>query len=214
VKPLPAQDLRSNVATWAVPCDRVPAVAYCLPHLAPTEAFDPTFAGQPLRTTYFDTLALDLRKARTQGDRYLTLRLRCYGGNNQAEEVYAVSAKTEAEKWRQEIGPETAEVLLGPYPGGTWYGLLPAHLAARLEELAGAAALQVAAQVGCRRYAVENAQDRYTLDVGVCTDTGKHLGFAVLEYKSSQADAAPPGSLAQLAIRPLKLSKFLWATGV
>jgi hypothetical protein len=190
----------------------VPAVAYCLPHLAPTEEFDPTFAGQPLRTTYFDTLSLDLRKARRRGQRYLTLRLRRYAGNDLTGAVWAVSAKTEAEKWRQEVGSATAESLLGPYPSSTWYTLLPAHLAARLEELAGAGALQVAAQVCCRRYAVENAQDRWTLDVGVHTDAGKCLPFAVLEFKSTQADAAPPGNLAALGLRPLKLSKFLWAT--
>jgi hypothetical protein len=214
VKPLPAQDLRSNVATWAVPGDRVPAVAYCLPHLAPTEAFDPAFAGQRLETTYFDTLNLDLRKARRRGRRYLTLRLRCYAGNDVAATVYAVSAKTEAEKWRQEVAVPAAEALLGPYPGGAWHEVLPAHLAARLDELAGGAALLPAARVGCRRYAVENAQDRYTLDVGVSTDAGKCLPFAVLEYKSTAPDAVPPGSLTRLPIRPLKLSKFLWATGV
>src|SRR6516162_5052773 len=102
MQPLPTGDLRSNICSWAVPGDRVPAVACRLLYLAPAEVFDPTFQGQGLETTYFDTHRLDLRKARRKGDRYLTLRLRCYrtaGG----DEVYAISAKTEGRKWRQEI---------------------------------------------------------------------------------------------------------------
>jgi hypothetical protein len=198
-----------------VPYDRVPAVAYCLPHLAPTEAFDPAFRGQSLRTTYFDTRGLDLRKARHRGDCYLTLRLRCYrtpGG----DEVYALSAKTEGRKWRQEVGAADAgQIARGAYL--TWpETFLPPDLLARLQELAGGPGhdLVPAARVCCRRYAVENDQDRFTLDVGVHADTGKGLPFGVLEYKCTDGGAAPPGSLSALPIRPLKLSKFLWATEV
>jgi hypothetical protein len=215
MQPLPSGNLRSNICTWAVPCARVPAVAYCLPHLAPTESFDPTFRGQALETTYFDTPGLDLRRARHQGDRYLTLRLRCYrtpGG----EEVYALSAKTESQKWRREIAAEDAAAIsqalhvIGPEV------FLPADLLARLRELAGEQGYHLvpAARVSCRRYAVENDQDRFTLDVGVRTDTGKCLPFAVLEYKCADGSASIPGMLLSLPIRPLKLSKFLWATEV
>jgi hypothetical protein len=192
----------------------VPAVAYCLPHLAPTEAFDPAFQGQALETTYFDTRGLDLRKARHRGDRYLTLRLRCYL-TAAGDELYALSAKTEGQKWRQEIGAADAEpIARGAYL--TWpETFLPPDLLARLQELAGPGHdLVPAARVGCRRFAVENEQDRFTLDVGVHTDTGKGLPFGVLEYKSTDGGSAPPGSLSALAIRPLKLSKFLWATEV
>jgi hypothetical protein len=66
----------------------------------------------------------------------------------------------------------------------------------------------------CRRYAVEDDQDRMTLDCCVYTDRNKHLGYGVLEYKSSNRKAAPPGRLTRLGLRPLKLSKFLWATQV
>jgi hypothetical protein len=206
---LPAADLRSNVATWAVACGQLPAVAYCLPHLAPTEEFDPTFRGQDLATTYFDTLDLRLRKARQRGEKYLTLRLRCYGGL-----VFALSAKTEGQKWRQEVDAQTAGALLGTSPAAALHGLLPANVLARLQDLAGEEFLLPAACVHCRRYAVENAQDRFTLDVGVRTDTGKGLPFSVLEYKSTDPEASPPGSLQGIGLRPLKLSKFLWATGV
>jgi hypothetical protein len=190
-------------------------VAYCLPHLAPTEAFDPAFQGQALETTYFDTRGLVLRRARHKGDRYLTLRLRCYR-TAAGEEAYALSAKTEGRKWRQEIDAADAELIArGVY--FTWpETFLPPDLLARLQELTGGPGLNLvpAAQVSCRRYAVENEQDRLTLDVGVRTDTGKALPFGVLEYKSSDGGAVPPGALSALAVRPLKLSKFLWATEV
>jgi hypothetical protein len=210
--PLPVTDLRSNIATWAVPCGCVPAVAYALPHLVPTEGFDPTFQGQQLVTTYFDTQALDLYKARRKGDSYLTLRLRCYRGNGTTPEVYALSAKTEAAKWRQEVPGDVAEAILA-MPGNL-ASRLPSDLLARLFDLTGDAPLVQAVRVCCRRYAVENAQDRFTLDVDIHTDTGKHLPFAVLEYKSVDRDSTPPGSLQLLGLRPLKLSKFLWAAGV
>jgi hypothetical protein len=42
------------------------------------------------------------------------------------------------------------------------------------------------------------------------TDTGKTRPHAVLESKSTSPDE-PPEPLA--ALRPIKLSKFLWATG-
>jgi hypothetical protein len=205
MRPLPAQDLRVNVASWAVPCAQAPAVGYCLVNLAPTEAFDPTFRGQGLETTYFDTRGLALRKARRKGDRYLTLRLRCYG-----DAVYAVSAKTENQKWRQEVSPTDADTVLSA--PAVLADFLPPDLYGRYQELVGDGPLVQAVCVCCRRYAVESAQDRYTLDLGVCTDTGKCLPFAVLEYKSTDADATPPGSLLALPVRPLRLSKFLWAT--
>jgi hypothetical protein len=66
--------------------------------------------------------------------------------------------------------------------------------------------------VCCRRYAVEDKQDRLTLDVDVATDTGKALPTGVLEFKSTVAAAGPPPALSSLGLRPIKLSKFLWAT--
>jgi hypothetical protein len=34
----------------------------------------------------------------------------------------------------------------------------------------------------------------------------------MLEFKSTPPDAGPPQPLTALALRPIKLSKFLWAT--
>jgi hypothetical protein len=207
---LPASNLRTNVATWAVPCALLPAVGQLLPGLAPKEAFDPSFRGQDLETTYFDTLALDLRRARARGDRYLTLRLRCYAGNDETGEVYALSAKTESGKWRQEVGPAVAEALLAS-PGSV-VNYLPADLRARFLDLLGGGNLDQAARVCCRRYAVEDETDRYTLDVDVRTDAGKCLPYAVLEHKSGDPGAPPDRRVTALAVRAIKLSKFLWAT--
>jgi hypothetical protein len=109
---------------------------------------------------------------------------------------------------------------------------LPPHLRARLTELgvntpvkpqgessspgdnAGDDALVPVVTVFCRRYAVEDDQDRLTLDVCVHTDRHKHLTYGVLEYKSTNRKAAAPGRLTRLGLRPLKLSKFLWSTAV
>ena len=67
--------------------------------------------------------------------------------------------------------------------------------------------------VQCHCYAVEDDQDRLTLDTQVRTDTGKMLPHAVLEFKSTKPDK-PPDALTALHLRPIKLSKFLWATEV
>jgi hypothetical protein len=203
---LPATTLRSNLATWAVATDRLPGLAAVLLETLPAEAYDPLFMGQRLETTYFDTIDFDLRKARAKKDRYLTLRVRCYGG-----QTYALSAKTESEKWRIEIEPAHADLLLAgaAQPAAD----LPAHLRARLMEL-GAETLTPVVTVRCRRYAVENERDRLTLDAAVYTDTGKCLPHGVLEFKSADKDASPPGRLPALGLRPVKLSKFLWATEV
>jgi hypothetical protein len=50
------------------------------------------------------------------------------------------------------------------------------------------------------------------LDAG--TDGGKRLHYGVLEWKSTDDGAEVPAPVAALNLRPLKLSKFLWATAV
>jgi hypothetical protein len=212
MQPLPAQDLRRNLGTWAVPPALAPAVGRALLDALPPERFDPTFLGQRLETTYFDSAAFDLRRARRSKDRYLTLRVRCYRAPGAAE-VYALSAKTEARKFRREIAAGDAEAILdGDYPG--WPAdLLPADLQARLLALVGDAPLAPVVTVCCRRYAAEDDVSRLTLDLGVCTDTGLRLPHGVLEFKTATGDAPPPSGLAALRLRPVKLSKFLWATG-
>jgi hypothetical protein len=200
-----ASDLRCNIASWAVPGRCVPAVVARLTDLLPREVFDPDFEGQLLRTTYFDTPQFDLRKARHQGRKYLTLRIRQY-----PHDIFALSAKTEDEKWRQALAPDVAAILLH---GGQGFGrLLPGHLLARAQELTGGAPLVPVVAVQACRYAVEDARDRLTLDVDVSTDTGKCLESAVLEFKSTDSHTSPPGRLLALNLRPIKLSKFLWAT--
>ena len=63
---LPAEDMRSNIGTWAVPSNQLPAIAKRMTDLFGTEAFDPTFLGQKLKTVYFDTHDFALRKARAR----------------------------------------------------------------------------------------------------------------------------------------------------
>lgn len=208
----PAPDLRGNLGTWAVSSSLVPTVAYQMTQTLPPEEFDPEFLGQDLTTTYFDTRAFTLRKARRHQDKYLTLRIRCYRSPRAdgAGEVYAVSAKTEKEKFRQFLPSDRAALLLadGIAPD-LWPFLLPAHLVARLLELVGQTPLVPVVAVCCRRHAVEDSVNRLTLDLDVRTDTGKVYPSHVLEWKSSRrgADLALP-----VRLRPIKLSKFLWAT--
>jgi hypothetical protein len=83
-------------------------------------------------------------------------------------------------------------------------------LRARLIELAANSLILPVACVECHRYAVEDDQDRLSLDCHIRTDTGKRLPHAVLEFKSTRPDE-PPDALAALHLRPIKLSKFLWA---
>jgi hypothetical protein len=211
--PLPAEDLRTNRGTWAVPVELGPAVGNLMHDLLPNEPYDPHFQGQRLATTYLDTPDFALRKARRTRSRYLTLRVRCYRPRLGYDESYALSAKTESEKFRKGISEGAAEAILyGPDPGKVLAQHLPPHLLARLSELAGADAVPVVT-VSCLRYAVEDDRDRFTLDCGTETDAGKCLPFGVLEYKSPRAEP-PPERLAALGLRPIKLSKFLWATEV
>ncbi len=131
--------------------------------------------------------------------------------------AYAVSAKTESEKWRQEIDEATAEAVLRREPDAlardSLKDLLPPNLLARLLEISEEELMPVVT-VCCRRYAVEDADRRLTLDCDVTTDHAKSLTAAVLEFKAMDKDEPPPGRLARLPIRPIKLSKFLWATEV
>jgi hypothetical protein len=206
--PLPAPpDLRSNRGTSAIPEHALPTLAKNMLDAYAAEPFDPFFLGQKLETTYFDTANFDLRKARKAGDRYLTLRVRNYNSL-----AFALSGKTETEKFRQLIDQNTADLLLfnNPAPVSFWLGLLPANIGSRLLELTdNDVILEPVVAVCCRRYAVEDKNDRLTLDVHVTTDKGKCFPSSVLEFKSTgQANTL---GLAW-RFRRIKLSKFLWAT--
>lgn len=206
---LPAEDLRSNLLTLAVPNRLVPVVARIMGASYAPEPFDPGFLGQDLETAYFDTPAFALRKARLQGNHYLTLRVRCY----QPSDKYALSVKTETQKVRRELDRASARrMLAGQVQLADWGRYLPADLYARLLELAGDQSPGIVVVVRTRRFAVEDETDRFTLDMDVSTDTGKCLPANVLEFKSTRPDQALPDALVALPLRPLKLSKFLWAT--
>lgn len=205
---LPAQDLRSNLGTWAVTSGLLPTVTYQMTQALPAETFDPDFQGQTLETTYFDTRGFALRKARRSRDKYLTLRIRCYGPT----EAYALSAKTEQEKFRQVIAGDLAAALLQDGIAPTaWSSLLPAHLVARLLDLAGPLPLLPVVTLCFRRYAVEDRVRRLTLDLDIRTNTGKRMPCHVLEYKATRMDADCPLTV---PLPPIKLSKFLWATAM
>jgi hypothetical protein len=69
-----------------------------------------------------------------------------------------------------------------------------------------------------RRFA-QPASDTFLRENVVATgwttdDRHKPFRYGVLEYKSTNGKAAPPGCLTRLGLRPLKLSKFLWTTDV
>lgn len=202
--PQPAKDLRSNIGTWAIPAHAVPSIAHTMLSQLPTESFDPTFEGQRIRTTYLDTKDFTLRKARLHGDKYLTIRVRQYERDGKC--TYALSAKTESQKYRILIDEKLANSLTSPRPDAR--PPLPPDLLARLIELAGYDQIIPVVTVEFHRYAVENKEDRFTLDVDIATDTGKRMPCNVLEFKSTNKDCD-----CSMPYRPIKLSKFLWATG-
>jgi hypothetical protein len=189
-----------------------------LSELAP-EPFDPDFAGQLLETTYFDTPDFSLRKARARKDKYLTLRIRRYSACGLASDrtpVYALSGKTESSKFRVELSTVQATAALQDSASSQslLHTVLSADFLARLFELAGDTLLAPVVKVCATRYAVESETDRLTLDLSVATDTGKALLAGVLEHKTSTQPASNIDWPRELSLRPIKLSKFLWATQI
>jgi hypothetical protein len=212
---LPATDLRSNVGTWSVPNWRLPSVAKEMLSLLESEKYDPDFRGQYLQTTYFDTKDFSLRKARLRGRKYVTLRIRCYApssgaGNSYPEGSYAISAKTELQKYRQQLDSRCAESLLsaGIQPASL-VGIMQPDIIARISDLSIGETLQPIATVCFNRFAVEDERHRLTLDIDIKADTGWSYASHVLEQKSTDQNARP---LLNTPLRPIKLSKFLWVT--
>lgn len=160
-----------------------------------------------METSYLDTRGFLLRKARAKGDKYLTLRIRCY----QPSGMYALSAKTEFGKYRLTLESNVAEEILANGFQQQFWNQLPSDLIARLMDLAGEDVPVPVVAVCFKRYAVENDTDRLTLDIHISTDTGKQLPFNVLEYKTTAKDGEASNWPTQ-ALRPIKLSKFLWST--
>jgi hypothetical protein len=210
-------NLRTNLATWTVPPWAVPAVSRQMLDALPPEVYDPDFLGQYYQTTYFDSASRALRKARLAGKDYLTLRLRAYSpatgaGGRYPPPSFTVSAKTTDTKFRSDIKAAVAAALLVEPVTDLWAQLLPPDLFGRLLALVGDAPLTAIVTVCCTRYAVEDDNLRLTLDTNIGTDTGKCLPFGVLEFKALAGKPQPPGRLPTPGLRPLKLSKFLWAT--
>jgi hypothetical protein len=207
MKPLPATDLRQNILTLAVPDERLPGVGRLMTGLLPAEVYDPSFQGQPLETTYFDTADFALRKARLKKEHYCTLRVRCYPGP-----LYALSVKTESGKFRVELPAAEAEWFLSTTYPVQFETYLPADLLARLLELTDGQGVGRVCRVSFTRYAVEDDTDRLTLDVGIVTNTGKVFPSNILEAKTTRQPAQLPAEILGLGLPPVKLSKFLWST--
>jgi hypothetical protein len=215
--PIEELDQRRNIATWAVPCWAVPAVAGVMVEVLDPEPYDAQFMGQYLQTTYFDTQSQALRQARLPKQRYITLRLRAYGmsqgaGRDYQVQEYALTAKTSEGKFRQEVSPAVAKQLLADPTPELLGQILPPDLFAILLDLVGDEDLWPCVTVCSQRYATEDAERRLTLDLCVRTDTGKELPYGVLEFKSTKTTDPPPGGLPTPGLRPIKMSKFLWAT--
>jgi hypothetical protein len=213
---LPVTDLRSNVGTWSVLDWQLPALTKQMLDILQPERYDPSFAGQYLETTYFDTRDFALRKARVKGKKYITIRIRCYSPGRAAsrhysEPVYAISAKTESKKVRNQIDGDIAEALLGMtgVEATNLSGLLPADVIARIAEISRGDPLVPVVTLCFQRFAVEDDRHRLTLDVDIHSDTGRRYPCHVLEQKSTSHEATP---LISLPLRPIKLSKFLWST--
>jgi hypothetical protein len=217
MQPLPATDQRSNLGTWSVQDCFLPAVANLMLATLPKENYDSNFNGQYLQTTYLDDHSFNLRKSRVSADRYLTLRLRCYSaaqgaGGAYPSTLFALSAKTEDTKFRVEVSDAAAETILAGTVPGVLASYLPPDLLVRLIDLIGDGPIVPVVTVCAHRYAVEDATDRLTLDTEIYTDTGKHFPSNVLEFKSTDKTKDHSFVHSVPAVRPIKLSKFLWAT--
>jgi hypothetical protein len=201
-------ELPRNACKYAVKPCHLPALGHWMHDYLPNESYDPHFQGQHLHTTYFDTEKFQLRKARVKADRYVTLRIRAYPTG-----TYYLQAKTDDEKVRVELAPDTAHAYLtGILPPGSLQSLLPAQVFARLLEMIDSDdELLPVVKIAYRRYAIEGSQERITLDTDVTTDTGKCLPFAVLEIKGDEPPDTP-ALFAAMELRPIRLSKFLWST--
>jgi hypothetical protein len=206
---VPAHDLRSNAGTWAIPNCRLPAVARVMLALLPGEPFDPLFKGQDICTYYFDTLDFDLRKARLDKKKYCTVRLRTYN-----EESFAISLKTEDQKYRKPLPGAQAKYLMpGMRDPAVELDFLPGDLLARVLDLAGGKPLYQIVEVKFTRFATEDATNRLTLDIDIRTNTGKQFPVnGILENKTTDPRRQPMDEILGLGYAPVKLSKFLWST--
>ena len=119
-------------------------------------------------------------------------------------DAYALSAKTEDQKFfRLPIAEDVAyRIVDGDIDALA--PLLPHELLARFLELTDASPVRTATMVMCRRYAVEDDQDRLTLDTNVRTPVGKRMDFNVLEFKSVKPKPMP------MALANLMLSTLAW----
>src|SRR5213078_1562636 len=91
--------------------------------------------------------------------------------------VYAISAKTESQKFRREIDSDYAESLLHS-------GIVPSALVGIMApDLIEGENLEPVVTLCFRRYAVEDDQHRLTLDTHVESDTGRRYPSHVLEQK-------------------------------
>jgi hypothetical protein len=217
--PLPATNIRNNIATWSLADSVLPAVVNVMLDTLAPESFDPTFQGQWHQTTYFDTPGQLLRMARKPKKNYATLRLRSYApssavGGLYPNCVFAFSIKTEDQKERIDIAPAVAESFLSgaPIEMDLLAQILPPDLYAKVLGLIDDQPLYPVVTVFCTGYATEDDNLRFTLDTCTTTNTGKKLPFNVLEFKAIQGTPAPPASLPIARMNPLKLSKFLWST--
>jgi len=206
---VPANDLRSNAGTWAIPNCKLPCLADKMLSLLPKEKFDPNFEGQHLCTYYFDTFDFLLRKARIKKKKYCTIRLRTYN-----EETHALSIKTEDQKFRKTLAKAQALYLMpGIADPATDLDFLPGDLLARLLDLTNGQPLVQVAEVKFDRYAVEDQVNRLTLDIDIKTNTGKHFpDTGILENKTTKANRQPMPEVLALGYAPVRLSKFLWAS--
>ena len=206
---VPANDLRSNAGTWAIPNCQLPKIANLMLKWLKPEPFDLKFLGQNLCTYYYDTLAFDLRKARLKKKKYCTIRIRSYD-----EQSFAFSIKTEDTKFRKPISKSQYSSLMpGIDDPVTALDFLPGDLLSRVLDLSGGQPLVQAVEVKFTRYATEDANNRLTLDIDIRTNTGKSFPVnGILENKTTDSTGQPMPEVLALKYAPVKLSKFLWST--
>lgn len=200
-----AEEIDRTVAKYRVAACCVPALAGIMLEHLDADEYDPTFRGQVIESTYFDTPTAALLNAKQAHVSYVVLRLRSYPDGS-----HFLEAKSGSAKYRAPLTEDQAAGLTGGIDPLPLVAELLPDVAEQLATLVTGQALAPCSTVTYRRYARETGGTRMTLDTVIRTAGGKAYPDAVLEIKREGPGPQVP-DLSGLMVTPIDLSKFVWS---